>query len=70
MKKYIIGIILIVFLIFGCVGRSDILYNTTGANRDVLYDLNGSQMGLAPNQTNYSKLLEDFCVDSGVCISF
>ncbi len=55
---------------FGCVERENILYNTTGADRDLLYDISGAQISNAPNQTNLSEYIKDFCNDTGVCMAF
>ncbi len=70
MKKIVLIGIFIFLIMFGCVDKSDILYNTTGAERDVLYNMTAMQLGDGPNQTNLSEYLKDFCNETGVCTAF
>lgn len=70
MKKIEIVIAFVFLFILGCVDRSDILYNTTGTDRSVLYTMEGMPIGDGPDQTNISQFIKDFCDDSGKCIAF
>ncbi|MCC7552515.1 hypothetical protein KO317_02510 [Candidatus Micrarchaeota archaeon] len=68
-KSYLIGVFIFLFIL-GCVDRTDILYNTTGVDRNLLYTTEGLAIGEGPEQTNLSNFIKDFCDESGVCIAF